>query len=628
MKKAILIRKRKTRAGKALGNMKRAAGYAAAALVSAGILAGLISEMSLPAVQAAEETRLAVSLSSPLEMKETYIYHRHIDGSNVPRPGDYQAKEPEGCFREPVCHVHEGNETEQGGCYQIPVLHQHQGTAEDGGGCYGQPLYHTHKGDTSVGGDCYKPVYHTHTSGCYSTQTCTVDYTAGNVTSTWTAYCTHHQETLHGSCIATARHSTCDIGTQQEEVSYCIACGIVRSFHEIKVLTCSQGGKVIRYERNCEKEEGELEGYDLDCGKDGNTVDSYAPGCGSTEKTIEGYGVNCEWLKGNPMGKLMLTNESRGSQESVVLRLTFQDYTGGRLILEPKSCLWTGPGGEKLGTGFALQVSQNGIYTVMASIDEPDVNPDGHSLSLEVKNIVIPDPNGDSSEEGESDSTPDEDDSGDGSGQDQSGEGGQQSSNGAKPSSSPTATPTATPKLKSAAAPLTAKDRSEADKTRNMAAPTPSASPSPSPQLKKETGTVTVPQVKAEAEIPYEIEHLSGDQGFFSSPAVRMITLTLGAFLLLLGILLLLFYLRRSVKIFNDNGEGRLLYLGRCFVRIEEDGYSITISESMIEKSYTNRYCIKPGLFRLGRGCEEELFVCKEQMRKAVSLEKEIIVVI
>ena len=47
-----------------------------------------------------------------------------------------------------------------------------------------------------------------------------------------------------------------------------------------------------------------------------------------------------------------------------------------------------------------------------------------------------------------------------------------------------------------------------------------------------------------------------------------------------------------------------------------------------VEKAYTNRYCIKPGLFLLGKKEEEELIVHKEAKKAAVRLDKEMIVML
>ena len=48
----------------------------------------------------------------------------------------------------------------------------------------------------------------------------------------------------------------------------------------------------------------------------------------------------------------------------------------------------------------------------------------------------------------------------------------------------------------------------------------------------------------------------------------------------------------------------------------------------MVEKSYTNRYCIKPGIFRLGKDEDEELVVYKETKKAVVPLSREMIVML
>lgn len=78
---------------------------------------------------------------------------------------------------------------------------------------------------------------------------------------------------------------------------------------------------------------------------------------------------------------------------------------------------------------------------------------------------------------------------------------------------------------------------------------------------------------------------------------------------------------------YNDDGKGRMIYLGRCMVETEEDTYFTIITDAMVEKAYTNRYCIKPGLFLLGKK-EEELIVHKEAKKAAVRLDKEMIVML
>lgn len=115
---------------------------------------------------------------------------------------------------------------------------------------------------------------------------------------------------------------------------------------------------------------------------------------------------------------------------------------------------------------------------------------------------------------------------------------------------------------------------------------------------------------------------------FMQIPAVKVISITTGTFLSAGLLALLFFFLRRTVKVYNDDGTGRMIYLGRLIVTGEGEDFSITITEDMIEKSCTNRYCIKPGFFRIGRSEELEILVHKGKKRISVYLNKEMIVVI
>lgn len=131
---------------------------------------------------------------------------------------------------------------------------------------------------------------------------------------------------------------------------------------------------------------------------------------------------------------------------------------------------------------------------------------------------------------------------------------------------------------------------------------------------------------EAAQEDSVQVQQEKKKNSIFDFPAVRVITITTGSLLLLACILFLLAYLRRSVKIYNDDGEGKLHYLGRCLIHREEDVYFLAISDEMVEKSYTNRYCIKPGLFRIGKDEDEELVVYKETKKAVVPLSREMTV--
>ncbi len=111
-------------------------------------------------------------------------------------------------------------------------------------------------------------------------------------------------------------------------------------------------------------------------------------------------------------------------------------------------------------------------------------------------------------------------------------------------------------------------------------------------------------------------------------PAVKVITVTGSVFLLIMGSLLLWLYLRNSVRVFNDNGQNRMIFLGRCRVKREEANYEITITEAMEEKTITNRYCIRPGIFLVGKKDGEELVIHKGTKTVSVYLNKEMIAVI
>lgn len=158
------------------------------------------------------------------------------------------------------------------------------------------------------------------------------------------------------------------------------------------------------------------------------------------------------------------------------------------------------------------------------------------------------------------------------------------------------------------------------------------ASASPSPETKekieKETATVTVSGNNAGQDRQYKVGQQKKKGGFFQSTAVKIITVALSTLLILAGVLFLVFILLCSVRVFNDDGEGRMVYLGRCMVRKKEGEYSLVITQSMTERSCTNRYCIKPGLFRLGKKEDQELVVCRDTKKAAVPLSREMIVIL
>lgn len=142
----------------------------------------------------------------------------------------------------------------------------------------------------------------------------------------------------------------------------------------------------------------------------------------------------------------------------------------------------------------------------------------------------------------------------------------------------------------------------------------------------KENQSYNGPAQKGKLEKEIGIEGMIGR--LLRLPAVKIITITTGMLLLVAGGFFLLAYLRRSIKVYNDDGEGKLIYLGRCMVRFKEEGDVMILTEEMVEKSYTNRYCLKPGLFMSGRKKGEELIIYRGSKKQAVPFGKEMIVVI
>ena len=156
------------------------------------------------------------------------------------------------------------------------------------------------------------------------------------------------------------------------------------------------------------------------------------------------------------------------------------------------------------------------------------------------------------------------------------------------------------------------------------------ASPSSEPgeRIKKDTEKVTVSGNNAAQEREYKVGQQTKKNGFFQSTAAKIITVTFSTLLVLAGIILFMLYLLCSVRIFNDDGEGRMIYLGRLLVRKKDEEYSLMITEAMTEKSCTNRYCIKPGFFRLGKKEDQELIVYRDTKKAVAYLSKEMIVIL
>ncbi len=529
---------------------------------------------------------------------ETYIYHQHTGND----------KEEGGCYHTPLYHIHAGDET-GGGCYGTAVYHVHAGDETSGGGCYGTAHYHEHTGSEEEEGGCYVQKPHKHGSSCYRTVS-SEDYGC---------YLIRTEDTNDGDYEG------------HDYMYYYMSCGRVihgtNDSHTHDVINCSKKYD-SGYTLGCGKTEESIENYLIDCGRiEGETIDSYALSCGKTTEDIEGYGINCGRDEKTPVGKITVTEEKGSKKEETSIKVFFEDLSGGQLRLTEEPFTWYGPDGQRIGTGEGINVSKNGNYSVILGIENEDVNKDSLKAGITIRSIVKPskDNGSNSGKDDGSKNDDDNDDNGNDSGDDSNGN---KEGDDVKATPTPLAEPTSSPlgaaaREKIATTPVRKENTETGNKT-GIAVRTPA--PSLKWQEKKES--IKLPRKQSQSlEIP-EIKIKEQKKTFAIPAAVKIITVTAGALLAALGSFFLLYYLRMSVKLYNDDGKGGMIYLGRCAVKLTEDGYTMTISDEMEEKAVTNRYYIRPGLFRFLRGEDEELIVCRLKKKISVYLSKEMTIVI
>lgn len=193
------------------------------------------------------------------------------------------------------------------------------------------------------------------------------------------------------------------------------------------------------------------------------------------------------------------------------------------------------------------------------------------------------------------------------------------------PTPVPTPEPTPSPvtETEPASTPKPAKSVSKPSPQKKVATPSPVATTAPT-AAKRVVSEVKVSPVKAQpvdtATEPVVIEKTNP----LLTPAGKIISITSGTVILALLTGWLLFYLRRSVRVYNDNGKGTMRYLGRAAVELTEEGYCINLTDKLVERAVTNRYSIRPDLFLIGKNNSWEVFIVKDGKKKAVYLEKEI----
>lgn len=550
-----------------------------------------------------------ISRVSAAEENQTisWIYHQHTGSS----------EEEGGCYRSPVYHSHSGSETDGGGCYQTPVYHVHTGDEVSGGSCYGTAVLHEHSGDDVSGGGCFVPVTHSHVEGCYRK--------------------VGHEE--YG-CYIVSWHDTLDGDYEGNDFKiYNMSCGRVihgtNPGHQHEIVSCGKENVIEGYILGCNKTEESIEKYLFDCEKtEGESIDSYGLSCEKTTSDIDSYALSCGKNKETPIGKITITENKGERKEESYIAVNFEDLSEGELKLTENPFTWYGPAGSVIGTGDTIRVSENGTYSVVIGVENEDVDKNSLRSQIGVSSIEKKNQNNSGGKE-DGDHGKDED-HGHGNGGDKNSD---NPVNDQDKAASPAATPapTAAPVPAATPAPVIAESASKNNKgngesvkntaRNNRADEMPKKTPSPAPVLAKKTESVKLPEKKSQPETA-GIEVKEQKKNIFGSPAVQVITITAGTLVTLGGLFLLLYFFRMSVRVYNDDGSGKMIYLGRCRVKLTDEGYRIEISDAMEEKAITNRYCIKPGLFRLLRGEDTELLVCRMQKRISVYLNKEMIVVI
>ncbi len=534
----------------------------------------------------------------PLTEKKVYVYHQHV-GSK---------EEQGGCFTRPVYHEHTGDEVSGGGCHSTAVYHEHFGSESESGDCYSIPVFHEHKGDGSAESGCYKAAYHQHSGGCYrdvssEERGCYVENWWNTTEDDWTDKNgnVYDYKVYEMSCGQTVR------GTNPS--------------HKHSELNCQRGSEITGYVIGCGKNESTIDAYQLSCERTADMIDCYILSCNKTNQDIDEYAVNCGKDEETPYGVMTVSASDTGNQ-TVVLSAAFEDLTGGELVADEAGYVWYDHAGNELGNGPQIEVSENGIYRATLLLSKEGITPNSLCAEVAVNSIVKPSVK---EETGNKD--------------DQTGDDSEQENNQINNlTPAPTTTPTVSPTPTNTPEPVmqeqdinngstlsTNRARyvvETEDKTES------SPTPSRTPEMKKKTVVVKPKERQSEPEVIPQIQMQESPQpAFFSSPAVKVITLTIGIMVVILACMMILYALRRSVAVYNDDGNGNLAYLGRSLIFSEEEGYVIVITEKMIEKSETNKYCIKPDFFLIGRK-EEEVIVERGQKRVSAMLCKEMNIII
>ena len=327
------------------------------------------------------------------------------------------------------------------------------------------------------------------------------------------------------------------------------------------------------------------------------------------------------------------------------VKAAFEDLTGGKLTLSGNPFSWKDKNGNLISNDLEAVVDKNGDYSFQVDITNEDVSKGDLSAAISISSIYVP-ASGGGNGDGGSGSGNDGDGSHGGNGSGGDGGDGNDQNAGTSPSASPSASPSPSATPAPSKVPETAGGKGHGSNGKgSSSAETENDSSTGNwwagetgeteiPDILTETETVVLPENAADrkietAEIPGRETGGSRNimERILSEEAVKVIGITFGALLILTGLSALIYFLCMSVRIYNDQGQGKWKYLGRYAVRLDEDGYRLTITGSVVERSVTNRYRIVPELFGLFKK-EEELLVSKEERTVSVQIQKEMIVTV
>lgn len=689
MRKVVLYKKKKRIVGHKVQVFRR---LVAVAAVSAGILFGtsLLPATRVQAADSTASVSCDIyhthtgSSSSGGGCYGKAVYHVHT-GSSTGGGACYQTKVYHthtgntsalgGCYGKAVYHTHSGNAQSGGACYS-PVYHSHTGSCKETRTC--NMTY-----EISAITETWQQYCYHHQETTHGSATATITHSrcgAGKVSSN-ISYCI-----ACGPYPISHEYEVFVCGLKESSVTgYQLSCGKTTSTVESYALNCGKGTSTVdSYKLSCSKTAQTVDSYQRDCGLAENTpvarlvLKNETAGTGQTVKlsakiedltggklNLSGGGYTWYDENGNVLSQQSTVQVKKNTTYRVVFTPPAVDgklsgLTGSitvKNVYVPTPTPTATPTAKPTATPTARPTATPTVRPTAAPTAKPTARPTAAptlrptakptakpTVKPTVKPTAVPavTPEGNSAAGSAasgniSDNTqgyPEENTRSD-------------SGSGELLQTKPTATPTIVPVPTPTQTPLSGpamimQNVQEAGEKLVLAISEEmmeeaKVSPSPESILSKETVDVeedkeivaeTENEVLGEERKDAQKDGKSKFSDFMNKPVVRVLSITTGTFLSAGLLALLFFFIRRTVAVYNDDGTGQMIYLGRCIVTDEADDFSIVITPEMVEKACTNRYCIRPGLFLIGRNEAQEMFVNKGKKRIGVYLSKEMIVVL